>query len=57
MSRIDPAALDEGGIERSLRQVEPGVVGDPAHVLGHRVGGQQMELEVLRRDRIVSITF
>ena len=42
------AALDDRGVERGLRQVEPGVVGNPAHVLGHRVGREEVELEVLR---------
>ncbi len=49
------AAPGEGLLERGLVTLEPGVGGDPAHVLGERVGRQQVELEVLgAADRIVS---
>ena len=34
-------------VERGVADVEAGVGGDPAHVLGQRVGREQVELEVL----------
>ena len=52
-----PAALHERGVDRRLGQVEPGVGGDPPHVLGQRVGREQVELQVLRAppDRVAHL--
>ena len=54
VSRAEPPPCDERRVERCVRQVEPGVVGDPADVLGQRVAGQQVELQMLgaRADRV-----
>ena len=41
------AALREDGVDGGVGQLEPGVGGDPPDVLGERVGGQEMELQVL----------
>ena len=51
------AALREGGVERRVGQLEPGVGGDPPHVLGERVGREQVELQVLRAaaDRVAHL--
>ena len=41
-------ALGDGGVEGLGRNVEPGVVGDPADVFGEHVRWQQVEAQVLR---------
>ena len=42
-----PPALGEGGIEHLVAEVEAGIAGDPADVLGQGVARQQVELQVL----------
>ena len=42
------AALAQHRVERGVADLEAGVVGDPAHVLGQHVRRQQVELQVLR---------
>ena len=40
--------LVDGGGDGLVRHVEPGVGGDPTDVLGQRVGGEEVEAQVLR---------
>ncbi len=47
VSRADPPPWMSADSIASWRQVVPGVCGHPLHVLGQRVGRQQMELQVL----------
>ena len=50
-------ALGDGGVDGGVVDVEPGVGGDPADVLGQHVGGQQVEAQVLgaAADRVADL--
>ena len=42
-----PGALGDGRVDGRIVDVEPGIGGDPPHVLGQRVGRQEVEAQVL----------